>query len=163
MNANSLVKVAILDDYQNVALTLADWSPLNGRASINVFNDHIAEPDALIERLKPFDIVCVMRERTPLPRAILEKLPDLKVIASTGLANASIDEDAAAALGIAVLHTAIPPRRRSSSHGRLFSPWPEIFQAKISRCATADGNARWATNSQARHLACSGLAVSDRQ
>ncbi len=105
MNANSLVKVAILDDYQNVALTLADWSPLNGRASIHVFNDHIAEPDALIERLKPFDIVCVMRERTPLPRAILEKLPDLKVIASTGLANAAIDEDAAAALGIAVLHT----------------------------------------------------------
>jgi phosphoglycerate dehydrogenase-like enzyme len=163
MNANSLVKVAILDDYQNAALTLADWSPLDGRASITVFNDHIAEPDALIERLKPFDIVCVMRERTPLPRAILEKLPALKVIASTGLANAAIDEDAAAALGIALLHTGYSSTPTIEFTWALISPWPEIFQEKISLCATADGNARWATNSQARHLACSGLAVSDRQ
>jgi phosphoglycerate dehydrogenase-like enzyme len=105
MNTNSHVKVAILDDYQNVSLSVTDWSPLDGRASISVFNDHVSDTDAIINRLKPFDVVCVMRERTPLPRAILEKLPNLKLIASTGLANASIDEDAAAALGIAVLHT----------------------------------------------------------
>jgi phosphoglycerate dehydrogenase-like enzyme len=59
----------------------------------------------VINRLKPFNIVCVMRERTPLPRAILEQLPNLRLIASTGLANASIDEAAAEALGIAVRHT----------------------------------------------------------
>jgi len=105
MSTNSLVKVAMLDDYQNVSLSLADWSPLDGRASISVFNDRVADTDAVINRLQPFDVVCVMRERTPLPRAILEKLPNLRLIVSTGLANASIDGDAAAALGIAVLHT----------------------------------------------------------
>jgi phosphoglycerate dehydrogenase-like enzyme len=102
---NSITNVAILDDYQNVSLSLADWSPLNGRANISVFNDNVADADAVIERLKPFDVVCVMRERTPLPRAILEKLPNLRLIVSTGLANASIDEAAAEALGVAVRHT----------------------------------------------------------
>ncbi|WP_207005232.1 D-2-hydroxyacid dehydrogenase family protein [Trinickia mobilis] len=102
---NAVLNVAILDDYQNVSLSMADWSPLNGRANISVFNDNVADADAVIDRLKPFDVVCVMRERTPLPRAILEKLPNLKLIASTGTANASIDEAAAEALGIAVRHT----------------------------------------------------------
>jgi phosphoglycerate dehydrogenase-like enzyme len=104
-NTNSRVEVAILDDYQNVSLSLADWSPLDGRASISVFNDHVTDTDAIINRLKPFDVVCAMRERTPLPRAILEKLPNLRLIVSTGPANASIDGDAASDLGIAVLHT----------------------------------------------------------
>ena len=102
---DSIPRVAILDDYQNVSLDVADWSPLNGRASVSVFNDHVTNADAVIDRLRPFDVVCVMRERTPLPRAILEKLPNLKLIASTGLANAAIDEDAAHALGIEVRHT----------------------------------------------------------
>jgi phosphoglycerate dehydrogenase-like enzyme len=88
MSTNSLVEVAVLDDYQNVSFSLADWSPLNGRASISVFNDHLADTDTVINRLKPFDVVCVMRERTPLPRGILEKLPNLRLIVSTGSANA---------------------------------------------------------------------------
>jgi hypothetical protein len=71
----STVKVAILDDYQNAALQMADWSPLAGRATITVFNDHLDDPDALAARLAPFEVVCVMRERTPLTRAILERLP----------------------------------------------------------------------------------------
>lgn len=105
MPTDSRVKIAVLDDYQNVSLSMADWSPLDGRADISVFNDHIADAEQLIDRLKPFDVVCVMRERTPLSRDILEKLPNLKLIASTGLANASIDVDAAAAHGIEVCHT----------------------------------------------------------
>ncbi len=96
------MKVAILDDYQNVALTLADWSPVAARADITVFTDHVAEPDALVARLEPFDVVFVMRERTPLPRAILERLPKLRMIASTGPFNASIDAAAAAERGIHV-------------------------------------------------------------
>ncbi|SAK46462.1 D-isomer specific 2-hydroxyacid dehydrogenase [Caballeronia catudaia] len=99
------IKVAVLDDYQNVALSMADWSPLAGRADITVFNDHVAGRDALLERLRPFDIVCAMRERTPFPRDIIESLPNLKLIASTGAANASIDLDAAAARGVEVRHT----------------------------------------------------------
>jgi phosphoglycerate dehydrogenase-like enzyme len=99
------IKIAILDDYQNVALKMADWSALATRADIAVFDDHIAEPEALVERLAPFDIVCVMRERTPLPREMLQRLPRLKLIASTGPRNASIDNSAAKELGIAVTAT----------------------------------------------------------
>ena len=98
-------RIAVLDDYQNVALSLADWSVLDGRADVTVFNDHLADPEAVVERLRPFDIVCVMRERTPLTRAIIERLPKLRLIASTGTRNASIDREAADQRGIQVVHT----------------------------------------------------------
>lgn len=87
------MKVAILDDYQNVALELADWSGVRRHAEITVFTDHLADPSAVVERLRPFDVVCVMRERTPLPSDILKQLPNLRLIASTGPRNASIDTD----------------------------------------------------------------------
>jgi phosphoglycerate dehydrogenase-like enzyme len=99
------MRVAILDDYQNVALSMADWSEVTARAAITVFNDHIADQDAVVERLEPFDAVCVMRERTPLPRTVIERLPRLKMIASTGLFNASIDLAAAEERGIYVSTT----------------------------------------------------------
>ncbi|WMT76383.1 D-2-hydroxyacid dehydrogenase family protein [Bradyrhizobium sp. Ash2021] len=99
------MKVAILDDYQNVALQLADWSAVRQRAEITVFNDHLADPAAVVARLRPFEVVCVMRERTPLAKETLRQLPKLKLIASTGPRNASIDTKAAADLGIAVTAT----------------------------------------------------------
>src|SRR5260370_36713321 len=98
-------KIAILDDYQNVALESADWSALRDRADIAVFRNHLAEPEALIERLLPFDVVCVMRERTPLLRNVIKRLPNLKLISSTGPISASIDAVAAGDHGIAVVHT----------------------------------------------------------
>jgi phosphoglycerate dehydrogenase-like enzyme len=98
-------QIAVLDDYQNAALESADWSVLRDRADITVFRDHLADPDAVVERLLPFDVVCVMRERTPLPRKVIERLPNLKLIASTGSANASIDVAAAGDHGITVVHT----------------------------------------------------------
>jgi len=98
-------KIAVLDDYQNVALDSADWSAIRERADIAVFQNHLADPDAVIGRLLPFDIVCVMRERTPLPRIVIERLPNLKLIASTGPVNAAIDVAAAGDHGIAVVHT----------------------------------------------------------
>lgn len=97
--------VAVLDDYQGVALELADWSPVLSRARVDVYNDHLADPDAVVERLAPYDVLCVMRERTPLRRDIIERLPRLKLIASTGPRNASIDNAAAKERGISVLHT----------------------------------------------------------
>jgi phosphoglycerate dehydrogenase-like enzyme len=96
------MQVAILDDYQNVALSMADWSEVAARAEITVFNDHVADQGDLVERLAPFDVVCVMRERTPLPRGVIERLPRLKMIASTGPFNASIDMAAAEDHGIHV-------------------------------------------------------------
>src|ERR1700724_396928 len=98
-------KIAILDDYQNVALESADWSVLRDRADIVVFQNHLSDPDAVIERLLPFDVVCIMRERTPLPRSIIERLPNLKLIASTGPVNGSIDASATGDHGIAVVYT----------------------------------------------------------
>src|ERR1700682_3014272 len=98
-------EIAVLDDYQNVALESADWSVLRDRADVTVFQNHLVDPDAVIERLLPFDVICVMRERTPLPRTIIERLPHLKLIASTGPVNASIDVAAAGDHGVAVVHT----------------------------------------------------------
>jgi phosphoglycerate dehydrogenase-like enzyme len=115
------VQVAILDDYQGVALQSADWSLLEGRAKITVFGDHLAEAAALVERLKPFDVLCVMRERTPLTRAILEQLPNLKLIASTAFRNASIDLAAANEHGITVCHTGY------TSHGAIEVTWALIL------------------------------------
>lgn len=96
------VQVAILDDYQNVAMTMADWAPVTARADVTVFTDHVAEPDDVVARLAPFDVVFVMRERTPLPRNIIDRLPRLRMIASTGPFNASIDMVAAEERGIHV-------------------------------------------------------------
>jgi lactate dehydrogenase-like 2-hydroxyacid dehydrogenase len=98
-------RIAVLDDYQHVALSLADWSVLDARATVTVFNDHLADSDAVVERLQPFDLVCVMRERTPMTRSIIERLPKLRMIASTGTRNASIDLKAAEERGVQVVHT----------------------------------------------------------
>lgn len=102
MSDSGRVQVAVLDDYQNVALQIADWSAVSNRADITVFNDHVSDPDELVARLSPFDVVLVMRERTPLPRSIIERLPNLKMIASTGPFNASIDMAAAEEHGVHV-------------------------------------------------------------
>src|ERR1700684_169544 len=96
-------KIAVVDDYQNAALESADWSVLRDRADTTVFHDHLADPDEVIERLLPFDVVCVMRERTPLPRNVIERLPNLKLIASARSVNASIDVPAAGEHGIPVV------------------------------------------------------------
>jgi phosphoglycerate dehydrogenase-like enzyme len=99
------MKIAVLDDYQGLALKLADWTAVAKRAHIDVFNDHLADADAVVKRLLPYDIVCVMRERTPLRCEIIERLPNLKLIASTAPRNAAIDMQAAADRGVTVLHT----------------------------------------------------------
>jgi phosphoglycerate dehydrogenase-like enzyme len=99
------INIAVLDDYQNVALSMANWSVLDGQASVAVFNDHLSDTDAVVAHLQEFDVVCVMRERTPMTRAVISRLPKLRLIASTAMQNASIDLAAAAQRGIEVLHT----------------------------------------------------------
>jgi phosphoglycerate dehydrogenase-like enzyme len=111
-------EIAVLEKYQNVALESADWSVLRDRADITVFQDHLAAPEAVIERLLPFDVVCVMRERTPLPRSVIERLPNLKLMASTGSGNASIGVAAVGDHGIPVVHTGIGRTQRSNLPGR---------------------------------------------
>ncbi|MGZ3872302.1 MAG: D-2-hydroxyacid dehydrogenase family protein [Mucilaginibacter sp.] len=99
------IKIAVLDDYQGVAFTMADWSDVRRAADITVFNDHLIDETDIVNRLLPFEVICVMRERTPLNRSILSKLHGLKLIISTGRRNASIDEKAAQELGIRIKTT----------------------------------------------------------
>lgn len=98
-------KIAVLDDYQNVAFQFADWAAIKQQADLDLFRDHLFNESEIIERLKPYQVVCVMRERTPLTRSILEQLPNLKLIVSTGQRNASIDTQAAEDLKITLQHT----------------------------------------------------------
>jgi phosphoglycerate dehydrogenase-like enzyme len=100
-----MTRVAILDDYQNVAMGLADWSSLPAGTDVVAFRDHLHEPDAVAKRLADFDVVVAMRERTAFPRALLEKLPKLRLLVTTGMRNASIDVAAAAERGITVCGT----------------------------------------------------------
>lgn len=99
------MRVAVIDDFLKIALKTADWSAVQTKAEVAVFTDHLADPDKLVERLKPFEIVAVMRERTAFPRTVLEKLPNLKFLATTGRANRSLDMAAATERGVIVSGT----------------------------------------------------------
>ncbi|KAI0687770.1 D-isomer specific 2-hydroxyacid dehydrogenase [Cytidiella melzeri] len=99
------VKVAILDDYQHVALTAADWSSIRDRVAVDVFDETLSDEDALVRRLEPYPVVCAMRERTKFPASLLDRLPNLKLIATTGMWNASIDVAYAKKKGIVVSGT----------------------------------------------------------
>src|ERR1700722_12204160 len=99
------LRCAILDDYQNVALSMADWSTVGNDVEIKVFNEHLGAPDKVIAALQGFAIVCAMRERTAFPRAVIEALPELKLLITTGMRNASIDLEAARARGVTVCGT----------------------------------------------------------
>ncbi len=99
------LRVAILDDYQGVALAAAPWHELGGDVELTAFDDHVADDDALVARLAPFDVVVAMRERTPFTRARLERLPNLRLLVTTGMRNVAIDVGAARDRGIAVSGT----------------------------------------------------------
>jgi phosphoglycerate dehydrogenase-like enzyme len=102
-------KVAVLDDYQGVALKMADWSVLSSDCQVQVFRDHLTELDALAQRLRDFEVITCMRERTPFGRDLLERLPNLRLLVTTGMRNAAIDLKAATDLGILVCGTAGGP------------------------------------------------------
>jgi phosphoglycerate dehydrogenase-like enzyme len=98
-----VTRIAILDDYQNVARRFADWDSLG--AEVVVFTDHSDD----IGHLEPFDVIMAMRERTPFPRERLERLPNLELLVTTGMGNAAIDTEAARELGITVAGTGGTP------------------------------------------------------
>lgn len=92
-------RLAILDDYQGVAMGMAPWETLAG-VEVTVFRDTITDPAALVQRLTPFDAILAMRERTPFPRALIERLPNLRLLITTAARNRSIDAAACAEKGI---------------------------------------------------------------
>ncbi|WP_182084299.1 D-2-hydroxyacid dehydrogenase family protein [Aureimonas sp. ME7] len=99
------MRIAVLDDYQRVATTIGGWDRLPSSFEVVPFHDHVADADGLVARLSNFDIVCAMRERTPLPAAVIERVPRLKLIVTSGGRNASIDVTAAASCGVTVCGT----------------------------------------------------------
>jgi phosphoglycerate dehydrogenase-like enzyme len=98
-------RCAILDDYQNFALKSTDWSPIAKEVEITVFNEPLGGQDKVIQALADFDIVIGMRERTPFPRPVIEALPKLKLLITTGARNASFDVEAAKARNVVVCGT----------------------------------------------------------
>src|SRR5579859_326522 len=100
-----MMRVALLDDYQDVALGSADWRRLEGKANVEAFHDHLTEEAALAERLQPFEVVMALRERTPFRRSLLQRLPNLKLLCTAGMRNASIDMEAAKERGVLVCGT----------------------------------------------------------
>jgi phosphoglycerate dehydrogenase-like enzyme len=101
---------AILDDYQNVVLQCADWSSCSPDVTFTVFNRLLGSSDDVVKALKPFQIVCLMRERTPFPRDVIERLPNLRLLVTTGMRNAAIDLNAAKETNVLVCGT------QSASH-----------------------------------------------
>src|ERR1700760_5004672 len=99
------LRCAILDDYMNLSLKLADWSKVEDRVDITVFNQPLTSPEAVVSALKDFEIILAMRERTPFPRAIFDQLPKLKLLITSGMRNNSIDLDAAKAKQVGVCGT----------------------------------------------------------
>ncbi|CAM3002697.1 hydroxyacid dehydrogenase [Mycobacterium intermedium] len=97
-------QVAILDDYAGVALQLADWSPVQARAEVTVFDRHLSEA-AAAEELRPFDVICTLRERMAFPRSLIERLPDLKLITIVGRSLPNLDLAAATEHGVLVAHS----------------------------------------------------------
>jgi phosphoglycerate dehydrogenase-like enzyme len=101
-----MTRVAVLDDYQLVAAGLADWSHLG--AEVTFFSDHLDRHHELAERLRPFEVIVAMRERTPFDRALLAALPNLRLLVTTGMRNAAIDLEAAEESGVIVAGTSSP-------------------------------------------------------
>ncbi|MFE3069167.1 D-2-hydroxyacid dehydrogenase family protein [Streptomyces sp. NPDC059247] len=100
------LRCAVLDDYQGAALTSADWGPLADRVEVRVLREHLADRDALVAAVADCEVLVVMRERTPLDAALLERLPRLRLVVTSGMRNASVDVTAARARGITVCGTA---------------------------------------------------------
>ena len=99
------MRLAIIDDYEDAALKMGNWGSLGSEIEIDAYRDQLVEEDALVDRLLPYDILVIMRERTPFPRGLIERLPNLKLLVTTGLKNRAIDLAACTEKGIVVSGT----------------------------------------------------------
>ncbi|KAG6853583.1 hypothetical protein C0991_003107 [Blastosporella zonata] len=137
------MRVAILDDYQEVALTSADWSRLQGRVSIDVYTSAVNDEDALVRCLEGYEVICAMRERTKFPASVLDRLPHLRLIATTGMRNAGIDVAHARERGIVVSGTG------SGGNSTLEHIWALILAVArniaVDNASVKLGSAKWQT------------------
>ena len=113
-------RVAVLDDYQGTAQQMADWGRLGPDVEARMFRDHLDDANALFARLEPFQAVVAMRERTPFAESLLARLPALRLLVTTGMANASIDLQAATRLGVILMATTLGMALGGWMSGALF-------------------------------------------
>ena len=125
-----MMKVAVLDDYQNVALTFADWSRLQDVCEVTVFDRHLGSVDEAARALADFDVICLLRERMAVPAALIERLPKLKLIVVTGVYNRTLDLAAANARGVTVSHT----RTAGTEHPTSELTWALILASARNVC-----------------------------
>src|ERR1700738_1824225 len=116
-----MLKIAILDDYAKVALQSADWSVLQGKAEITVFDQHLSEDEA-VSLLQPFDVLCTVRERMSLPRSLFERLPNLKLVTIIGMSLPNLDMAAATEHGVIVAHSNFA----NPIYANVFNATPEL-------------------------------------
>src|ERR1700690_4546431 len=116
-----MLKLAILDDYAKVGLQCADWSGLAGKAEITVFARHLAQEEASIA-LKPFDVLCTIRERMSMPRSLFERLPNLKLVTIIGMSLPNLDMAAATECGVIVAHS----KFANPIYAGVFNATPEL-------------------------------------
>jgi phosphoglycerate dehydrogenase-like enzyme len=124
------MRIALLDDYQNVAMKMAPWERLSASCEVVAYQDHLDNEDAIVERLSGFDAIMAMRERTPLKSQLLQRLPRLKLIVTAGMRNASIDMEAAKRQGIVVSGTAGLPYPTAELTIGLILAWARSIAAE---------------------------------
>jgi phosphoglycerate dehydrogenase-like enzyme len=147
-------RVAVLDDYQDVARTYADWEALP--AEVDFLHEHVGERQKLVDRLQPYTVIAAMRERTPFPREVLERLPQLRLLVTTGMRNASIDLEAARDRGITVCGTADESSGRGSWQSTVELTWGLVI-AVGRNIVQEDRNVR-----EGRWQETVGLRLADR-
>jgi len=123
------MKIVVLDDYQRVARTLGPFDSL-ADAEVAVLHEHIADPDELADALRGAEVVVAMRERTPFPAAMFDRLPDLRLLVTTGMANAAVDMAAAAPHGVTVTapNTVLLPHLGYVTEGGYRSMYEQVVE-----------------------------------
>jgi phosphoglycerate dehydrogenase-like enzyme len=152
------MKIAILDDYQQIAKQSADWSSLPAGTEVDSFAENIADQNALVQRLQPYEVIIAMRERTRFPAQVLEALPNLRLLVSTGGRNPSIDAEACARLNIALCGA----HGSSTSHGSTAEVAWALVLALVKRIPQSDKAMRsggWQENVMTESLSGKTLGV----
>ena len=153
-------RIAICDDYERAALAAADWSAIRERADVTVFEKPFGDAARAIAALQDFHAVCLMRERTPFPAAVIDALPRLQFIVFTGERNAAVDHEAAARRGVPVSFTPSGPSKASTAE----LTWALILAA-TKRIVRADGDARrghWRGDAEGRGSALPANLAGER-
>lgn len=160
MTEHSLLRIAVLDDWQSVASDVVDWTVLDSIADVSFLHEFPADTATMVSRLESFEIICVMRERTQFNDALLSQLPRLKLLVTGGMRNAAIDLPAAARLGIQVCGTESYKNAAPEVTWALIMGITRNLVGEATLCVMAAGRSVWAVTCMARRWGFWAWAVS---